>query len=99
VVGRTILDGCEVVVKEGLVDGDVVLGDIEEEFEDGSMTMASVDMDVTVTAVALLEADCAKQMQHRPRAKPASKRNTMLALFNGQNDDIQNLPSESFKGE
>jgi len=45
-----------VVVREGLVYDDVVLGDIEEEFEDGNITMASVGMDVTVTAVALLEA-------------------------------------------
>jgi hypothetical protein len=45
-----------VVVREELVYGDVVLGNIEEEFEDGSITMASVEMDVTVIAVALLEA-------------------------------------------
>jgi hypothetical protein len=45
-----------VVVREGLVYGDAVLGDIGEEFEDGSITMASVDIDVTVTAVTLLEA-------------------------------------------
>jgi hypothetical protein len=40
---------------------DVVLSDVEEEFEDGRMTMASVDIDVTVTLVvarlALVEGD------------------------------------------